>query len=173
MLYVAHDPAEVLYLAGELAVLDGGRLLGAGPLRDLAGRADLAEALHALGLQNVLQGTITAADDAHTVITLADGVMVDAPADFGALGSARSISISPADISIGLASVAGISIRNQLAGTVAAVTTTRGRTLVTVDVGVELRAEVSLAAVAELGLVAGKSVRCLFKAQAVRAVDGE
>jgi molybdate transport system ATP-binding protein len=177
MLYVAHDPAEVLYLAGELALLRGGALRGAGTVRDLAARGDLADDLHALGLHNVLGGTVTAVDAGHCALALdgADGrgpVIIHAPPGLGAVGASRTIAIDPADISLALAPVAGISIRNQLPGRVVAVTSTSERTLVAVDAGgIELRAEVTSGAVADLGLAPGTPVHCLFKAQAVRAVD--
>ena len=176
MLYVAHDPAEVLYLAGALVLLSHGGVRGAGALRDLATRADLAGDLHDLGLDNLLHGTITAADDNHTVITISGapgGTTIHAPADFGPVGAERTVAISPADISLSLAPITGISIRNQLPATVTAVTTTSGRAQITLDAGIPLRAEISPAAVADLNLIPGAHVHCLFKAQSIRPVDGE
>jgi molybdate transport system ATP-binding protein len=176
MLYVAHDPEEVLYLAGELALLAGGKLRGHGTVRALAARADLLDELHALGLHNVLAGTVAASSPGETVLALESAgppVLVHAPPGLGAVGTARTVAIRPADLSLARRTIAGISIRNQLAGTVVSVATAAARTLVTVDMGgIELRAEVSPAAVSELGLAPGATVVCLFKAQALRAVDG-
>jgi molybdate transport system ATP-binding protein len=175
MLYVAHDPEEVLYLAGELALLKHGILRGAGSVRKLAALPELADDLHALGLQNVLSGIITANDDAYSQLSCGapngSATLIHAPPHLGEIGVLRTIAIDPADISLALEPAARISIRNQLPGNVIAVTETPERILVTVDAGVELRAEVTRGAVAELDLKPGTALYCLFKAQAVRAVD--
>ncbi len=163
MLYVSHDLSEVLALTDRMVLLNAGRVAGAGALIELAAQPALVPMLHALGLVNVL-----AADAQDDALTLSDSVVLHGPAG-GAQGRV-TVLIAPQEVALATAPVAGVSIRNQVPGCISAITATRERTLVTVDIGVPLLAEVSSEAVTRLGLACGQLVWCLVKAQALRVL---
>ncbi len=86
-------------------------------------------------------------------------------------GSLRRICLRPEDVALAARPLSGVSIQNQVRGTVRAIREHAGVTLVEVDIGGLLLAEVSPRAARTLGLHPGKQITCLFKAHAVRYLD--
>jgi molybdate transport system ATP-binding protein len=66
--------------------------------------------------------------------------------------------------------ISGVTIQNQLAGTVTAIQQVGARMLVTVDVGKEIIAEVTAKAVSDLRITQGSTVYCLIKTQSIHAL---
>ncbi len=166
MLHVSHDLGELLQLTDSLALIDAGRVVACGPLARLCADSQLVPLLHDLGLANPLRGRITACDSDGLLIAVGDLIL--SGTGTGNVGDWIDLSIDPAAIAVALAPVPEVSLRNQLPGRVQAVTVTSERTLVVIDVGVPLVAEVSRPTVERFALAPGQPIHALFKTQAVR-----
>jgi len=56
---VTHDPEEAALLADEILVIDGGRLLQAGPRAEVFSRPASPQVARLLGIQNLATGVVT------------------------------------------------------------------------------------------------------------------
>ncbi|WP_392896781.1 molybdopterin-binding protein [Streptomyces sp. LN699] len=128
-----------------------------------------------LSIRNQLSGTVTSVTTGEAMATvkvrLAGGqditaaITTDAVRDLGFTeGSAVKALVKSTEVSLATAPVEGISIRNQIPGTVTDVATggAMGSVKVTVEGG-ELTAAITKDAVEALGLMAGTSVVALVK----------
>ncbi|MEV7026334.1 TOBE domain-containing protein [Kitasatospora sp. NPDC093558] len=128
-----------------------------------------------LSIRNQLPGTVSSVTTGEVMATvkvrldsgqeLTAAVTVDAVKDLG-LGAGSSVQALVKSTEVALASgpVAGLSIRNQIPGTVTEVATGGAMAGVKVDVaGGALTAAITADAAADLGLAAGSSVVALIK----------
>ncbi|SQD96733.1 MULTISPECIES: TOBE domain-containing protein [unclassified Parafrankia] len=133
-----------------------------------------------LSIRNQLTGTVSeitrGAVMSTVLITLPGGqsltaaVTLDAVDDLGLKeGSGVDVLIKSTEISLATGNVDGLSIRNQLRGTVSSIETGGAMAVahVTLEQGGELTAAITLAAAAELGLAAGTAVTALVKSTEV------
>ncbi|WP_042381088.1 TOBE domain-containing protein [Streptacidiphilus melanogenes] len=132
-----------------------------------------------LSIRNQIPGTVTSVTTGEAMATVKarlDGgqeitaaITVDAVKDLGLHeGSAVRAVVKSTEVSLATGSVSGLSIRNQIPGTVTDVAT--GNAMATVKVSVqggELTAAITKDAVTELGLAAGSSVVALIKSTEV------
>lgn len=128
-----------------------------------------------LSIRNQLPGTVTSVTAGEAMATvkvrLAGGqeitaaITADAVKDLGfAEGAAVKALLKSTEVSLATAPVDGLSIRNQIAGTVTDVATGNAMGSVKVSVeGGELTAAITKDAVDALGLAAGSSVVALIK----------
>lgn len=137
-----------------------------------------------LSIRNQIPGTITAVTLGEVMATvrtsLAGGqsvtaaITVDAVKELGlAEGSAVHIVVKSTEVSLATGPVEGLSIRNQIPGTITEVAT--GGAMATVKVAVaggELTAAITKDAVEDLGLAAGGSVVALVKSTDVALAAG-
>ncbi len=132
-----------------------------------------------MSIRNQFPGTVTAVAVGEAMasvkVRLAGGqditaaITTDAVKDLGlAAGSAVKALVKSTEVALATGPVEGISIRNQIAGTVADVTTggAMGSVKVTVEGG-ELTAAITKDAVEALGLASGASVVALIKSTEV------
>lgn len=132
-----------------------------------------------LSIRNQLPGTVTSVTSGEAMATVSvrlDGgrnitaaITLDAARDLGlGAGSAVRALVKSTEVSLATAPVQGVSIRNQLPGTVTGVTAGAAMATVKVDVGgTELTAAITKDAVGDLGLVAGVPVVALIKSTEV------
>jgi molybdate transport system regulatory protein len=132
-----------------------------------------------LSIRNQIPGTVTAVTHGEvmaTVRTRLDGgqditaaITLEAVKELGiAEGTAVRAMVKSTEVSLATGPVSGLSIRNQIAGTVTDVTT--GGAMATVKIGIEggeLTAAITKDAVADLGLTAGTPVVALIKSTEV------
>ncbi|MET8967139.1 TOBE domain-containing protein [Streptomyces hydrogenans] len=128
-----------------------------------------------LSIRNQLPGTVTAVTTGEAMasvkVRLAGGqditaaITADAVEDLGlAEGSAVKALVKSTEVALATGPVEGLSIRNQLPGTVTEVATGAAMGSVKVSVeGGELTAAITRDAVEDLGLAAGSSVVALIK----------
>ncbi len=168
LLHVSHDPAEVLALAGEVVLLDGGRVRARGPARELLGDALALRLLDRLGLENVLR--VRAADEVrpgHALRVRSRGgrVLVAPPrgGDGAWRGREALLAVRAEDILLAAEEPRGLSARNCLPGVVHALHETAERVLVEVDAGDRWRAALTRRAVAALALAPGRPVWVVVK----------
>ncbi|MFI0219345.1 molybdopterin-binding protein [Streptomyces lydicus] len=132
-----------------------------------------------MSIRNQFPGTVTAVAVGEAMASVKvrlDGgqditaaITTDAVKDLGlAAGSAVKALVKSTEVALATGPVEGISIRNQIAGTVADVTTggAMGSVKVTVEGG-ELTAAITKDAVEALGLASGTSVVALIKSTEV------
>ncbi|WP_042433268.1 TOBE domain-containing protein [Streptacidiphilus anmyonensis] len=132
-----------------------------------------------LSIRNQLPGTVTSVTPGEAMATVKarlDGgqditaaVTVDAVKDLGlAEGSAVRVMVKSTEVSLATGPVTGVSIRNQIPGTVTDVAT--GNAMATVKLSVqggELTAAITKDAATDLGLAVGSSVVALIKSTEV------
>ncbi|MFD7170024.1 TOBE domain-containing protein [Streptomyces violascens] len=128
-----------------------------------------------LSIRNQIAGTVTAVTPGEVMATVKvrlDGgqditaaITLEAVKELGlAEGSAVKTLIKSTEVSLATGPVDGLSIRNQIPGTIADVVTGGAMASVKVDVqGGELTAAITKDAVADLNLAAGTSVVALIK----------
>lgn len=132
-----------------------------------------------LSIRNQLSGTVTAVTTGEVMATvkvrltsgqeLTAAVTVDAVKDLAlGAGSAVRALVKSTEVSLATGPVAGLSIRNQIPGTVAEVATGSAMAGVKVDVADgSLTAAITADAAADLGLAAGSTVVALIKSTEV------
>lgn len=175
VLYVSHDLGEILRLTDQLAILDGGRLVGCGKYTNLLHDAAVWSLVRDRGAVNVIPAFLLRQDpeEGLSVVRVGDplgvGQEIFVPAVEGNPGAAVSLSIPPWDVALASGRVESVSIQNQLRGTVARITEHERGVLIEVDIGAPLFAEISRRAAVAMGLRAGSPVVCLIKTQAITA----
>ena len=169
MLYVSHAINEVLYLTSDLAIMDRGQLLDAGPFHEVMRDERVLAMAQALGLENLLQVEVTAHDQQLGYTTAqVGGQLIHLPVLDAAVGELVCITVAASNVALANGRVSGVSIQNQLQGKVSKIHQVGNRVLVTVDIGANLLAEVTTRAVKELQIVEGATIYCLVKTQSIR-----
>ncbi|MEU6450719.1 TOBE domain-containing protein [Streptomyces sp. NPDC046979] len=132
-----------------------------------------------LSIRNQIPGTVSAVTPGEAMATvkvrldggqdLTAAITVESVKDLGlAEGSAVRALVKSTEVALATGPVAGLSIRNQLPGTVTDVTTGDAMASVKITVeGGELTAAITRDAVADLGLEAGAKVVALMKSTEV------
>ena len=176
MLYVSHDLAEVARLSDHLVVLASGALLAAGPVRAILERLDLHPTAQRFDAGVVLDAQVAAHDARYHLSRLRlrrqtiTMPLIDAP-----VGRQVRLRIRARDVALAIRRPRGISIRNVLSGTVAALReqpdTAYAEALVDVGGG-RLRARITREAAADLGLKTGRPVYALIKSVSLEGFTG-
>jgi molybdate transport system ATP-binding protein len=152
---VTHQPVEVLALADRVVVLEAGRVVQTGSVDDVRSRPRSEWAAEMAGV-NLLQGTAVAGGLEVGDVTIAVAGAVGLVGPTFAVVHPHAVTLSRDE--------PNTSARNAWRGEVAAVDLERDRARVRVLGPVELVAEVTVAAVADLGLVPGAPVWASVKA---------
>ena len=176
MLYVTHNVGEALALAGEVLLLDQGRVEALGPPLALLSTPGLAREARG-GIENLLAGRVAAHDPEGGVtrVRLAGGLALSVPLSAElALEAPVTVSIRAEDVLVSTEPVRGLSARNVYEGVV------RGLERSAADVALrcfvhpelpEWLVRLTPAAVAELGLVPGSAVWLAVKSHSVQVVS--
>ncbi|WP_405597277.1 TOBE domain-containing protein [Streptomyces sp. NBC_01410] len=128
-----------------------------------------------LSIRNQIPGTVLSVRPGEVMATvkvrleggqeITAAITLEAAQELGlAPGSAVRVLVKSTEVSLATAAVEGVSIRNQIPGTVNGITS--GGAMASVKIGVvggELTAAITKDAVADLGLAAGSSVVALIK----------
>jgi molybdopterin-binding protein len=163
-LHVTHDFAEAGSLGDVAVLLDGGRVLQAGPPSDVFRRPASPYVAEFLGAENVFAGE---------VVQLADGSVFRTGALSMAVGGAATAGkchaiVRAEEILISRSAPEPSSARNRLEGRVTAVASSGALWRVTIDVsGTPLVAALTTYSAEELGLKPGDTAFITFKATAV------
>ncbi len=163
-LLVTHDFHEAALLGDRVGVLDAGEIVQVGDAAELSARPASAFVADFTGAV-VLTGTAAAGADGLTVVALEGGGTV---ASTDAAAGPVAASVYPWEIVLEPGAPERSSAQNHLAVEVVSVTAVGGRARVGLAGGQPLVAEVSAAAVRELGLRPGVWVTASWKAAATR-----
>ncbi len=181
VLYVTHALDEVARLADTLVLIEAGRVAGAGPVAEVAGRADLALARRddAAGL---LRAVVRGHDAARGLTAAAlggggqeaggrEGQTVWLPLLSAPVGTGLRLRVPAREVILATEAPRGISVHNVLRCRVGAVAEERGVALVELAVdGQPMLARVTPDAVARLGLRAGGAALALVKSVAIEVL---
>ena len=168
VLYASQSLGEILQLTDQLAVLEQGKVLRNGSLREIAQQG----ILHYLGirqLDNILSVTIDSHDgEAGCSRANSFGLPLILPLrTYLAVGEQTQVSIRANDIALSRHYINGISIQNQLKGQICALIPNGESLIVQVDCGDTLLAEITLGACKDMDLQEGDVVYCLIKTHAI------
>jgi molybdate transport system ATP-binding protein len=170
VLYVTHALEEARRLADALVVLEGGRIVAAGPVEATVAQAGLASAVDRFADGVTVEGAVAAFDERYQLTGVALGGHREwVPGLIGEIGSAVRLRFLARDVALSLDPPGRTSVRNVLPGLVRQVKRGDGPyAAVAIDVGgAVLKAEITLRAADELGLAPGKMVHALVKSVAV------
>ncbi len=171
MVYVTHQFEEALHLATHLVLLEHGKAIAAGALGPMSLRPELRGLVGAEQVGAVFDGTAASCDAANGMIQVEFGsghLRLHAPGV--ARGARVRLQLLARDVILATQAPVGLSVRNQLAGTIVTITPDdAGADLVAVDVGgPQVLARITQLATRELGLRAGAPVLVLIKAASMR-----
>lgn len=164
-LLVSSRPTDVLPFTDHLLVLKAGRVVARGSVPDLVRDPTALAVLHGLGLANVWRVHGDRSDRGRLLAHVGDVELClpEAPGPH-----ARHVALRPSDVLLALGPLPTSTARNALRGSIRDLMGLPDRTLVRVDVGIPILAEVGSAAVADLGLTVGREVTVLVQPGAFR-----
>lgn len=171
IIYVSHQYEEVLRLATGVVLIDAGRVRATGTPASLARHPELAAIAGSDWAGAVVEGPVLAYDAALDLATVAvGGGELKLPGEGIARAERARVLVPARDVLLASAPVHGLSVRNQLRGTVRTITADSGGAWL-VEVGLAdtaLLARVTGAAIRELDIREGCEVYALVKAESLR-----
>jgi molybdate transport system ATP-binding protein len=168
---VSHDFEDVVRLAGHVVLLEDGRVLEQGEVTRIATLPALRAVVGPELVGAVVDGRVESVDGTTGLARMRIGHSVVAASQTGlAPGQAVRLQILARDLILATQPPAGLSVRNEIEGTVRAVLDDGpGAVLVEVDVGGPvLVARVTRPAAADLQLEPGRRIWVLVKALSLR-----
>lgn len=170
ILYVTHSREEVIALGERVLVLDQGRIIAQGTPHEILS-APLQETIAQLaGFENIFDASVWLVhEDRGTITCRLPGeiegtfVLLETPLIRAAQSSCVRVGIRAGDILLAIAKPEGLSARNILPGTVLSLERRDMVVFATVDCGVTMRVQLTLAARNELKLQAGQQVWLVIK----------
>ncbi len=165
MLYVSHDPAEVLAIADTVVLLDQGKVVATGEPSVLMQNATSLRLLDRLGFENVFRVDFPAVEPGHAaVVTTPAAVELVAPSPPQASGGGSGwLAVRAQDVLLARQEPQGLSARNILPGIVTATEETDSHVLIRINAGDEWVATLTRRALAELGIQQGAEVWVIAK----------
>ena len=168
VIYVTHALEEVTQLCDRIVALSQGRIAATGGVAETLERLDLSGVQGRFEAGTVLSGRIVAQDKTlHLSRVDLGGVHIEVPQIGLAVGDEVRLRVRARDVSLALTRLEGISIRNALEARLLHIESEPATAFaeVLLDVaGQHLRARVTRAAIADLGLREGQSLQALVKA---------
>ena len=167
-LYVSHAVDEVALLADRILVLAEGRVQAFGGTVEVLEHLDLAPLTERFQAAAVLEATVGAHDDEYRLTWLdLDGQRLSVPRiEHLAVGESARLLVRSRDVSLATERPSPTSIRNVLSGVLVALHQDESTAFAeaTIDLGSHrLRARITRASAAELGLAVGSRVFALLK----------
>lgn len=171
VVYVSHSPDEVARLADHLVLLEGGRVLGSGPIGEMLTRHDLPLARGAEA-ETLVQARVGGFDAAFSLNRLDfSGGTFMVPGPRLPLGGAVRLRVAARDVSLTLDAQRDTSILNIFPATVESLSPEgQAQVVVRLDVGgVPVLAHITRKSAVALGLGPGRAVYAQVKGVAVLA----
>lgn len=167
IVYVSHDPAEVLRLADNILLLDQGRIAAQGPVGEVFSRPELQRLVGTEEAGTVLSATVVEHDTAYGLSRLAfgEGGSLIVPRIAAAIGAGIRLRIRARDVSLARRKPAEISILNTLPAHIIAIHPTEDpyRDIEMISAGVTLWARITERSADELRLAVGEEIHALVK----------
>ncbi|MEQ1622525.1 MAG: ATP-binding cassette domain-containing protein [Methylococcales bacterium] len=169
VLYASQSLGEILELTDSLIVLEHGKVLRSGSLREVAKQQGLLRYLGIRQIDNLLVVTIHSHDQfAGCSLAQSFGLPLIMPLRPNlSPGSQTQVSIRANDIALSRNYISAISIQNQLKGQICALIPNGESIIVQIDCGGTLLAEITPGACREMALQEGEDIYCLIKTHAI------
>ncbi len=172
IILVTHQFEDVVRLATQVVLLDSGRVLGQGDLPTVSLMPEMARLVGSEGVGAVIEGQVESVDPGTGLARLLAGrdrLLV--PGDGLAPGRKLRLQLLARDLILATTKPAGLSVRNQLEGTVTGLSPDPPHNvMVKLDSGgLALLARVTTAAAGDLQLRSGQRLWILVKAVSLRA----
>jgi molybdate transport system ATP-binding protein len=177
IIYVTHSLDELSRLVRNVALMSEGRMVAIGPLQETMARLDLQPMTGRFEAGSVLEARVQGHDRRYALTLLeVAGQALRMPEIDAAPGATVRVRVRARDVAIALTRPEGVSIRNVMAGRIAAVEVEPGPFAeVAIDLGGPwLRARITRESVDELALAPGRPVFALVKSVALdrRSLSG-
>ncbi|HEV2208966.1 MAG TPA: molybdenum ABC transporter ATP-binding protein [Verrucomicrobiae bacterium] len=170
MIYVTHDRHELLALADEMVVLVNGKVVQAGPVRDVFNRpANLAVA-GLLTVETVQPGRIVKVSDELVTVSVAEVLLTSAEQTLPANTLDVYVCIRAEDVILLKGGLSPSSARNRLSATIHSIAHEGTHMRVDLDCGFPLTAILTKQACEELALKPGNPVTALVKAPHIHLI---
>ncbi len=166
ILYVTHSREEVFALGERVLVLQNGRIIAQGTPHEVMGAPRQETVAQLAGFENIFDVTVIAAHEDRGTMTCrlaGSSVHLETPLVRADVGATLRVGIRAGDILLATESPSGLSARNVLAGKMVSVVQRDVIVLATVDCGVEMKVQLTLAARDSLRLAPGKGVWLVLK----------
>ncbi len=169
MVFVSHSLSEVLALAPRMFALDGGRSVAYGETSEVIAHPAVARIADYGTLENILRAQIVELDreDGTSRLAVGDAILTGPPTE-SKPGEYVSVSIRSGDIILSLGVPPLTSARNAVPAVTLDTRETEGRTLVYLDMGESLVAEVTPGSARQLDLKRGRDVHLVIKTNSIR-----
>lgn len=169
VLYASQSLGEILELTDRLIVLEQGKVMRSGSLREVVKQQGMLRYLGIRQIDNILAVTIRSHDyPAGCSLAQSFGLPLILPLrPHLAAGSQSQVSIRAGDIALARNYISGISIQNQLKGQICALIPSGESVIVQIDCGGTLLAEITPGACREMALQEGDDIYCLIKTHAI------
>jgi molybdate transport system ATP-binding protein len=166
VLYVTHNREEVFSLGDRVVVLDSGKIIAQGTPHEVI-RAPRHETVAQLaGFDNIFHAVVIAAHADRGTMTCRlenSSVELETPLVHAEVGSRVRVAISAGDILLATSQPAGLSARNIIPGRMMSLEQRDVMVMASVDCGVEMQAQLTLAARDSLRLRPGSDVWVIVK----------
>lgn len=170
ILYISHAFNEVVRLADNIVLIDGGRVLRSGPLLDVASDPELSPLIGRFEAGSVIECVVAQHDEDLALSTLSfSGGMLRVPRVDLDIGAPVRVRIRARDVALALTPPVDISISNRLPGKLMSLTE-RGGPYVEASVdlgGATLRALITRESATRLKLTPGQELWALVKTVAL------
>ena len=169
ILYASQSLGAILELTDQMIILDSGKVLRSGSLREVAKQQGVFRYLGIRQLDNILPVVIRDQDyDAGCSLAESFGLPLALPLrSHFTIGSRTQVSIRANDIALSRHYIDGISIQNQIKGRICALIPNGDSIIVQVDCGGTLLAEITPGGCRQMALHEGDTVYCLIKTHAI------
>ena len=164
---VTHDRTEAIALADWMAVMVEGRILQAGPVREVFARPATAQVAEAVGVENILPAEIVSR--AGGLLRLGVGGAALECLDGGENGPVLA-SIRAEDVALTREPARASTQRNRLNGIVRAIAIEGPLARIEMDCGFPLVALVTAQSAADLNLIPGESLAAIVKTTSVHVI---
>ena len=172
MVYVSHSISEVMAIASDVLVLDGGVQVAQGPPSAVLSDPRLGRLSDYEALENLIDADVLGRRaDGLQVELEADGLRLLAPEVEAPPGERVTIAIRASDILVALDVPSRISAQNVVPGVVEEVLPHGPRVVLFVRAGVRMMAEITPDALRSLGLSAGDRVYLIIKSTSIAALE--
>ncbi len=166
ILYVTHSREEVFALGERVLVLDEGKIIADGTPHQVIGAPRHETVAQLAGFENVFDATVVSTHEERGTMTCrlnGSAVELETPLIRAEVGSAIRVGISAGDILLATSQPVGLSARNIIPGEMKSLEQRDVIVLATVNCGVEMQVQLTLAARDSLHLRSGNRVWLVVK----------
>jgi molybdate transport system ATP-binding protein len=170
-LLVTHERTEALSLGEDVIVIELGRVLQHGPIREVFSRPISVAAAEIVGIETVQPGRVQVVADGLASVLVGAQTLKALAQDLPAGTTDVYVCIRAEDVVLASGELPHTSPRNSIAGVVTECCPEGEMLRIELDCGFPMRALLTRQAVEELGIMEGKHVQALIKAPHVHLIE--